>query len=154
MNNKFRVLAAAAVWSIPGIALADGNGAAMTVYKNPWCGCCQVWVEAMKAEGYNVTVKDVENLDAVKKSAGVPEDMAACHTAQLSHNGRTYVIEGHVPLQAMNKLMTERPDISGIAVPGMPAGSLGMNYDQNARYDVYSLNDGGGRPEVFYEAGR
>lgn len=136
-------------------APALAAGAAMTVYKSPWCGCCEVWLEAMKAAGHQVETRDMEDLDPVKAHAGVPDDMVACHTAMLDVGGRKYVIEGHVPLEAIDKLMTERPDVRGIAVPGMPEGSLGMGYDAGARYTVFSFKGSGtGDATPYYEAGR
>lgn len=110
----------------------------ITVYKTPWCGCCEIWTDAVKAAGYTVVIEDHEDLTAIKKQAGVPDAMHACHTAVLGDQHK-YIIEGHVPLQAMEKLMSERPDIRGVAVPGMPQGSLGMGNDPDARYTVYAI---------------
>lgn len=107
----------------------------MTVFKTPWCGCCQVWVEAMEKAGYRVKVNDMEDLSLIKKQASVTDKLAGCHTAALGD----YVLEGHVPLQAIDKLMVEKPAVRGIAVPGMPQGSLGMGYDEKARYDVFAF---------------
>ena len=123
----------------------------MTVYKTPWCGCCEVWTRAMQKAGFKVILKDLEDLTSIKRNAGIPEQLEGCHTAKL---GR-YSIEGHVPLQALKKLLSEKPDVRGIAVAGMPMGSLGMGYDPKARYDVMAF--GGrtnGKPIVFYEAGK
>ena len=123
----------------------------MTVYKTPWCGCCKVWTRAMQKAGFKVIVKDVEDLTSIKRNAGIPEQLEGCHTAKL---GR-YSIEGHVPLQAFTKLVAEKPNVRGIAVAGMPMGSLGMGYDPKARYDVMAFgrrtNE---KPVVFYEAGK
>lgn len=127
--------------------------ASMSAYKNPWCGCCEAWVDAMRAAGHDVTTHDVEDLDPVKRQAGVPADMEACHTVSMALDGRTYVIEGHVPREAVDKLISERPDIRGIAVPGMPDGSLGMGDDPAARYTVWAF-DGKGEKSRFYEAGK
>lgn len=112
----------------------------VTVYKSPWCGCCEVWTEAVEAAGYTVVVEDMEDLSAIKAQAGVPDDMQACHTAVIGDD-RKYIIEGHVPLEAIDKMMSERPDIRGIAVPGMPQGSLGMGEDPDAQYTVYALGE-------------
>lgn len=80
--------------------------------------------------------------------------LEACHTADLD-TGRKYVLEGHVPLEAIDKLVSEAPSVRGISTPGMPSGSLGMDQDPNARYDVYAFTgDAGDEPTVFYEAGR
>ncbi|ASP33441.1 DUF411 domain-containing protein [Labrenzia sp. VG12] len=119
-------------------AAQAGDETTITVYKTPWCGCCEVWTDAVEAAGYTVVVEDHDDLTAIKKQAGVPDDMQACHTAVIGDE-RKYIVEGHVPLEAMEKLMSERPDIRGIAVPGMPQGSLGMGHDPDARYSVYAI---------------
>lgn len=143
--------------SFLAIVLSSLNGAHageskhMTVYKTPWCGCCKVWAQAMQTAGYKVVIRDLEDLEPTKRQAGVPESLKACHTAVMGK----YVIEGHVPLQAIEKLYTERPDIRGIAVAGMPGGSLGMGYDPKARYDVMSFTHSKSEaPKLFYEAGK
>jgi len=94
----------------------------MTVYKSDSCGCCSKWVEHMQANGFDVKAIDVDDIDKVKRERGVPADAASCHTAVV--NG--YVIEGHVPADAVLKVLKEKPAIAGIAVPGMPMGSPGM----------------------------
>ena len=128
-------------------ALAAG-GPAMTVFKSPWCGCCEAWAKIMEDAGFTVTIENREDLDPVKRQAGVPQAMEGCHTAMVDG----YFVEGHVPVEAVAKLMSERPDIAGIAVPGMPAGSMGMGDDPNAHYDVLSLARDGSSA-VFYQAG-
>lgn len=122
----------------------------MTVFKSPTCGCCGSWANAMSKAGYNVKIVNLDDLTAIKEQAGVSEEMSGCHTAIY----KDYVLEGHVPLEAIDKLMSERPKIRGIATPGMPSGSLGMGYDKNARYTVYAFtNDAKQKPTSFYEAG-
>jgi hypothetical protein len=118
----------------------------MTVFKSPWCGCCQVWVEAMENAGYRVTVNDLDDLSSIKKQASVTNKLEGCHTAVLGE----YVLEGHVPLEAISKLMVERPKIRGIAVPGMPQGSLGMGYDKNAKYEVLAFEHDTSKPAYVY----
>lgn len=126
----------------------------ITVFKTPWCGCCKVWVEAMQKAGYTVRATYMEDLSAIKKQAGIPEKLEACHTSVIGDD-RKYVLEGHVPIEAVEKLMTERPDVRGISTPGMPMGSLGMGYDPDAEYTVFSYTGVAGEaPAVFYEAGR
>lgn len=126
----------------------------ITVFKTPWCGCCEAWSEALEKAGYNTVTRDMEDLTGIKKQAGVGDDLAACHTAVLDTE-RKYVLEGHVPLEAIEKLMSESPDIRGIAVPGMPQGSLGMGDQQGATYDVIAF---GGKDDekagVYYRAGQ
>lgn len=121
----------------------------MHVTKSPTCGCCGAWVALAREEGYDIEVTDIDDVTAAKLDAGVPDSMWACHTAMI--NG--YVVEGHVPFAAMEKLLTERPDIAGIAVPGMPFGSSGMGNDPTARYDVIAFGGEAGTGEVFYQAG-
>jgi hypothetical protein len=123
----------------------------MTVYKTPWCGCCEVWTKAMQDAGYVVEVKNIDNLLLTKRQSGVPAQLEACHTAVLGK----YLIEGHLPLQAIDKLQSAKPNVRGIAVAGMPTGSLGMGYDPEARYDVVSFTHAKTeRPEMFYEVGK
>ncbi|MEQ8374969.1 MAG: DUF411 domain-containing protein [Roseibium aggregatum] len=125
----------------------------MTVYKSALCGCCEIWTEAAKEAGFHVVIEDMEDLSAIKQQARVPESMQACHTAVIGDD-RKYIIEGHVPLEAIQKMMSERPDIHGIAVPGMPQGSLGMGYDPKAKYTVFSLgNKASDAPQSFMTMG-
>lgn len=154
MIRNYVILAAlggALAQSLPATA---GEDTVVTVYKSPWCGCCEVWTEAVKAAGYKVVIEDHEDLSAIKKQAGVPDDMQACHTAVIGGE-RKYIVEGHVPLEAMEKMMSERPDIHGIAVPGMPQGSLGMGHDPGARYTVYEIGaDSTGSAKPYMEMGQ
>lgn len=92
------------------------------VHKSPTCGCCGAWVEHMRSAGFEVEVRDSDDLDPIKKSLGVPADKASCHTAQVGD----YFVEGHVPADDVKRLLAEHPDARGLAVPGMPAGSPGM----------------------------
>ncbi|WP_321342277.1 DUF411 domain-containing protein [Breoghania sp.] len=134
-------------------AAVAAEGETITVYKSPWCGCCEVWTEAAQKAGFHVVVNDVEDLTPIKEQAGIPDEMQACHTAVIGES-RKYVIEGHVPLEAIDKMMSEQPDIRGIVVPGMPEGSVGMGYDPEARYTVYSLgNNASDTPEPYMEMG-
>lgn len=126
----------------------------ITVFKTPWCGCCQTWVEAMEKAGYRISVNDMEDLSEVKQQAGVPKQLEACHTAVFD-NGERYTLEGHIPIAAVEKLMLEKPGIRGIATPGMPRGSLGMGFDKKAEYTVYAFTDlSSETPAVFYQAGK
>jgi hypothetical protein len=107
--------------------------AAITVYKNRYCGCCHEWIEHLRASGLSVAVKNVDSTQPVRSELGVPDSMASCHTAVAGD----YWIEGHVPADLVQQLLAERPDdIEGIAVPGMPAGSPGMEGPNAVTYDV------------------
>lgn len=93
-----------------------------TVFKSPWCGCCKGYVEHMKQNGWQVETRDIKDLDMIKRIMGVPEKMQSCHTITIDD----YVVEGHVPLAYVEKLLAEKPKIRGIALPGMPTGTPGM----------------------------
>nr|WP_048646672.1 DUF411 domain-containing protein [Nitratireductor soli] len=126
------------------------EGRSMTIWKTPWCGCCHEWAEEMRKAGYAVEINDLEDLTPVKRQVGVPAAMEGCHTAAIDG----YFLEGHVPLEAIDKLLAERPAIAGIATPGMPQGSLGMGNDPLARYDVFAVSaDANSAPFVYYRAG-
>ena len=122
------------------------------VTKTPTCGCCALWSERARAAGYPVIETDMADYIAMKEAHGVPPKLRACHSARVGG----YVVEGHMPMEALAKLLSDRPDIVGISVPGMPAGSPGMGDDPSARYSVYAWTKEGGqdRATVFYEAGR
>jgi hypothetical protein len=105
----------------------------ITVYKTPTCGCCGKWVEHMRANGFNPTVNDLPNLTAVKQTTGVPANLQSCHTSVI----QGYAIEGHVPADVVRQLLKEKPQVAGIAVPGMPLGSPGM--EQGPQKDKYNV---------------
>jgi hypothetical protein len=135
--------ATALVALLPSLPARAQSGTKIEVYKSPTCGCCSMWVEHLQASGFEVTAEDVDDLDAVKQMAGVPDHLMACHTAMVDG----YVIEGHTPAAAIEKLLAERPSIRGLAVPGMPAGSPGMPSPEPERYDVIAFGDG--EDEIF-----
>lgn len=117
-----------------------------TVYKTATCGCCKKWVEHMQKSGYTVTAHDVPDVDTYKKKYGVPAALGSCHTAVVTGG---YVIEGHVPADLIDKLVAQRPrDIIGLAVPGMPQGSPGMEQGSVEHYDIVAF-DKAGRTKVF-----
>ena len=113
----------------------------IVVYKNPECGCCNKWINYLKSYNYNVTEKNTRELLSLKKKMGIPEKLASCHTAVIDG----YIIEGHVPAETIDNLLAERPDIYGLAVPGMPVGSPGMESPAGEvqPYDVYMFDQGG-----------
>ena len=111
---------------------AEAESAAIRVHKDPNCSCCAGWVRHLKDAGFAVRVEETANLQPVRKRLGVPADLAACHTAEVDG----YVLEGHVPAVAVRRLLEQRPTAIGLAVPGMPAGSPGMEGGTPQRYDV------------------
>ena len=116
----------------------------LVVYKTPTCGCCKGWVAKMREAGFAVEVHDLPDLTTVKREAGVPEELQACHTARIGG----YVVEGHVPAADIRRLLAERPAVKGIATPGMPMGSPGMEGAYNDRYDVMTFG-GAGKSTVY-----
>lgn len=111
----------------------------MEVWKTPACGCCSVWVEHMEAAGFRVKVNDLNDVTPIKNRLKVPPRVATCHTAVVDG----YVIEGHVPAADVRRMLKERPDILGLVVPGMPAGSPGMESPRPEPYDVLALGKDG-----------
>jgi hypothetical protein len=97
----------------------------MTVTKDPSCGCCGAWIDHVRAAGFPVVVVDSSQLNRLKARLGIPRDLISCHTAEVAG----YVVEGHVPANAVKRLLTEKPVARGLAVPGMPLGSPGMEVE-------------------------
>ncbi len=110
----------------------------VTVYASPTCGCCHQYVTYLEAAGFEVTSVEMEDLTPIKDSLGIPPDLRSCHTAAISE----YFVEGHVPIEAIQKLLQERPPIDGITLPGMPSGSPGMGGDKKGPFMIYSIKDG------------
>ena len=131
------------------MALRAAEPVALHVLSSPNCGCCHAWADLARARGHTVTVEDLTDSDAQKAARGVPADLVSCHTVE----GGGYVFEGHVPFEAMDAVLSDRPDITGLAVPGMPMGSPGMGDDPSARYDVIAFGGEAGAGTVFYRAG-
>jgi hypothetical protein len=94
----------------------------VVVHKSPTCGCCALWVDHMRAAGFQVEVRDTDNLNPVKESVGVPIGKGSCHTAEVGG----YFVEGHVPADDIKRLLAEKPAAKGLVLPGMPMGSPGM----------------------------
>jgi hypothetical protein len=123
--------------------------ASIHVTKDPGCGCCSGWVEHLRAAGFTVAVTDTPRVSPVKARLGIPQDLWSCHTAEV---GR-YAIEGHVPAPAIRRLLTEQPDATGLAVPGMPIGSPGMEVEGSPpeEYVVLAFGAFGQRPYARFK---
>ena len=115
-------------------AAAQPANLPVTVYKSATCGCCAKWNDHMKAAGFAVTSNDLPDVAPIKDKHGVPPQTRSCHTALVGG----YVVEGHVPADVIKKLLRERPAIAGIAAPGMPVGSPGMEMP-DGRKDSYQI---------------
>ena len=128
------------------LASAEGAVAAtLLVTKTAVCGCCRVWVERMKAAGFTVEVKDVESVTPTARRLGVPDKLRSCHTAEIGG----YAIEGHVPAVDIKRLLAQRPKAAGIAVPGMVAGTPGMEHGGHSEPYQVILFDRAGKTRVF-----
>ena len=113
-------------------SVAKATGPALVVYKTPSCGCCGDWVDHMRQAGFDVSVHEQNDLSDVKARVGLPFGLGSCHTAEIGG----YFLEGHVPANDVIRLLAERPDARGLAVPGMPIGSPGMEMP-DGRKDAY-----------------
>ena len=116
----------------------------ITVYKDPTCGCCGKWAEHLRASGFEVVIQEARDLAEYRKKYGVPASLASCHTAVVDE----YAIEGHVPAREIQRLLKERPNAKGLAVPGMPMGSPGMEAAKTQAYSVM-LFDASGHSSVY-----
>ena len=141
MKNLFRFAITVALM----LAGTAANAASMTVMKSPTCGCCSKWVEHVRAEGFDVKVVNVDDIMAVKAKAGIPQKMASCHTTMVGG----YVIEGHVPASDIKKLLAQKPKAKGIAVPGMPIGSPGLEHGDHRQPYQTVLIKADGSTSIF-----
>lgn len=113
------------------------------MFKNPQCDCCEEYAKYLRQHGFKVAVKPTHSMSLISRQNGVPEHLAGCHTMLIGG----YVVEGHVPVSAINKLLTERPKIKGISLPGMPDGSPGMTGVKTAPLEILEISDD--PPKVF-----
>ena len=120
------------------LALIKAGKHNVEVFKTPSCGCCYGYVLFLEEEKFAVKQTDMRSLHLIKKKYNIPLEMQSCHTTILGK----YFIEGHVPIEAINKLLKEKPDIDGIALPGMPIGTPGMPGEKVEPYIIYQLVDG------------
>ncbi len=143
---RFVLTAALLAWVVLGSSSA-AEPTEVQVYKTPTCGCCAKWVDHLRDNGFSVSVTDLKDVTPIKLENGVPRRLASCHTAITEG----YIVEGHVPAEDIRRLLDERPKVSGLAVPGMPIGSPGMEGPNPKRYKVLSFGADGTR--VFAEHG-
>jgi hypothetical protein len=131
-----------------GVALSSGpvnagQPYAATLYKNPQCSCCEGYADYLRENGFEVTVKPTHDLPLMKQQYGVPSELEGCHTTLVDG----YVVEGHVPIGAVLRMLTERPAIKGISLPGMPAGSPGMFGEKTVPFTIFAI--GKGEPKAY-----
>ena len=135
------VVAAGLIYGVQPPESADAKEA--TLYKNPQCDCCEGYAKYLRQNGYKVTVKATHDLPLIKRRHGVSEAFEGCHTTLVDG----YVVEGHVPVKTLNKLLAERPQIKGISLSGMPMGSPGMTGRKEAPFTMYEIKEGA--PKVY-----
>lgn len=142
-NIKGTVSAILLIIPLMILQLATIQGASaedtITVYKSPTCGCCIKWISHLEANGFKVNAIDTKDMYQVKKDAGLHFGLGSCHTGIVDG----YTIEGHVPASDIKRLLAERPAVRGLAVPGMPMGSPGMEGPRRDRYSVLTFDDSG-----------
>ena len=130
-NPSESVLVASTAATTPASSPAGAMEALpiVVVHKSPSCGCCGLWVDHLRAAGFEVQVRDTDDLNPIKESVGVPVGKGSCHTAQVGG----YFVEGHVPAEDIKRLLAQKPDAKGLVLPGMPAGSPGMEMPDGSR---------------------
>lgn len=135
MMNKFKTLLITL-----SLFASSAFAAEMTLYKSPYCGCCKAWAKQVKKAGFEIKVIEQANNNQLRKANGITADLASCHTATIGG----YVIEGHVPIADIQRLLKDKPAITGLAVPGMPASSPGMDVPNNTDpYQVIAFSKDG-----------
>ena len=144
--SRRQLITFVSLFAVTGVRTGAQKGPAVQVYKDPTCGCCALWVEHLRKAGFVATVTDVADMNALKTKHGVPPRARSCHTALVGD----YVIEGHVPAEDVQRLLKQRPAVVGLAVPGMPIGSPGMEVAgmKPQAYDVLAF-DKAGQTTVF-----
>jgi hypothetical protein len=148
-RRKFAALLMASAATVPALvtlrAARAGVPIPVTLYKNPSCDCCEGYARYLEQNGFKVDVKPTNDLAEISRKAGVPEELEGCHTSFIGD----YVVEGHVPVKTIRKLLDEKPAIAGITLPGMPPGSPGMFGERAGPLTIYAVSRDGTPPRVF-----
>jgi hypothetical protein len=116
-----------------------------TLYKNPQCNCCEGYAAYLRQNGFEVDVKPTNDLAEISRKAGVPAELEGCHTMFVDD----YVVDGHVPAKLIRRLLSERPAIAGITLPGMPTGSPGMTGKKTGPFKIYAVSKDGTAPKIW-----
>lgn len=145
MYKLLSVLAIVGIASTTNLATPEASAQSreVTLHKNPGCQCCDGYADYLRENGFTVTVKPTHDLSQMSRAAGIPDEFQGCHLSQIGG----YVVGGHVPVETVNRLLSERPDISGITLPGMPMGSPGMSGTKAEPFTIYEI--GGEEPEIY-----
>jgi hypothetical protein len=148
MRKTFTACMAAILFGVAAFLASTpaAFAAEVTLYKSPQCGCCENYADYLRENGLSVTVKPTWEVEEMSREAGIPDDFQGCHLTMIDD----YVVSGHVPIEMVNRMLSERPDIRGITLPGMPMGSPGMNGKKRGEFTVYEIGKtGGDRLEVY-----
>ena len=137
MLTRRALLLSASALALTGRAHAASVRAML--YKNPQCDCCEGYAAYLRKHGFTVTVKASNDLAEISRKAGIPPELEGCHTAFIGN----YIVDGHVPVEVINKLLSEHPQIKGITLPGMPAGSPGMTGRKSGPFTIYAVGQDG-----------
>ncbi len=132
-----------AIAAVLGVTASARAEPAATMYVNPQCGCCQGHASYLRANGFTITVKETRDMSVIRRQHGVPDKLEGCHVLLIDG----CVVEGHVPAGPIRKLLSERPQIKGISLPGMPDGSPGMTGRKSEPFKIYEISKGD--PKVF-----
>lgn len=143
MKRALQIVAILVAQSLPIAAVAQPVSALL--YKNPQCGCCERYAAYLRGNGFDVEVKPTNELAEISRKAGVPEAYQGCHTMFVDG----YVVDGHVPVASLRKMLAQRPPIAGIALPGMPAGSPGMTGAKAGPFTTYAIAKDGAKPTIY-----
>lgn len=138
MKRREFIVLAGSTFVLAACGRAAQAKATMEVHKQSTCGCCKVWAEYMEDHGYIVNIHNVSDVSALKRKYGVPKGLQSCHTTRVGG----YTVEGHVPVELVDRLLAERPSIEGIALPDMPTGSPGMPGKKRGKWTVYEIKSG------------
>lgn len=145
MRKLLSALAIAGIASSAGFTFSEASAQSreVTLLKNPGCQCCDGYADYLRHNGFSVTVKATHDLAQMSRAAGIPDAFQGCHLSQIDG----YLVSGHVPVETVNRLLSERPDIPGITLPGMPMGSPGMSGVKTEPFTIYEI--GGKAPEIY-----
>ncbi len=135
MRNFIAALVLGTSLAVGTQAFADEMSRDVTIYKNPQCGCCENYASYLRENGFTVAVEPTHDLVAMSRLAGVPEEFQGCHLALVDG----YVVSGHVPVEMVERVLEERPEITGVTLPGMPMGSPGMGGTKTEPFTVYQV---------------
>ena len=140
-----RMILAAACVVLAAFSAAAGEKTTATLYKNPQCLCCEEHANYLRSNGIAVKTVVPQDMSAIRRQYNVPPELGGCHTMVIDG----YVVEGHVPIATIKKLLSERPNIKGISLPGMPAGSPGMTGTKEGPFTIFAITEDGRDKQIY-----